>query len=489
VSASASAIVVEEPTMLIGGRQTRARGEETFDTNDPSSGEVVARVPRARAEDVADAVTAAEAALPAWRAASPLERAAVVRQIADVVEEHAEELALLDVVDNGSPIREMRNDSRIATAHLRYFAGLALQVRGETIPGDDGRLNYTLRQPYGVVGRIIPFNHPLMFAASRMAAPLIAGNTLVMKPSEHTSLSALRLAELCADFIPDGVLNMISGFGDEAGDALVTDPRVRRLAFIGSAQVGRMIQARAATEVVKTVTLELGGKNPIVIFEDADLDAAVEGALRGMNFTWQGQSCGSTSRLLVHDSMHDELVERLAARMDALQSGPPTDEATETGAIVNQRQYDKVMSYLEIGREEGSRVVAGGGPVEVEDRPGGLFLRPTLFDGVDPEGRLANEEIFGPVLAAMPFSEYDRALEIANRVSYGLTASVFTRDLGLAHRFARDVEAGYVWVNDASKHFPGTPYGGFKDSGIGREESLDELLSYTQVKNVNVNFG
>jgi acyl-CoA reductase-like NAD-dependent aldehyde dehydrogenase len=482
-------VVVEEPTMLIGGTQRRARGGETFEAVDPSTGETIAQVPRANAEDVADAVAAAEAALPAWRAAGPLERAAVVRGIADVVEEHAEELALLDVLDNGSPIREMRNDSRIACAHLRYFAGLALQVRGETIPGEDERLNYTLRQPYGVVGRIIPFNHPLMFAASRLAAPLIAGNTLVMKPSENTSLSALRLAELCADLVPAGVLNMISGFGGEAGDALVTHPRVRRLAFIGSAEVGRAIQQRAATEVVKTVTLELGGKNPIVIFEDADLDAAVDGALRGMNFTWQGQSCGSTSRLLVHESLHTELVERLAARMEALRSGPPADEATETGAIVNRCQYDKVMGYLEIGREEGSRVVAGGGPVAVEDRPDGLFLRPTLFDDVDPDSRLANEEIFGPVLAAMPFSAYDRAVEIANQVSYGLTASVFTRDLGVAHRFARDVEAGYVWVNDASRHFPGTPYGGFKDSGIGREESLDELLSYTQVKNVNVNFG
>jgi acyl-CoA reductase-like NAD-dependent aldehyde dehydrogenase len=383
----------------------------------------------------------------------------------------------------------MRNDSRIAAGLLRYFAGLALQVRGETIPGDNERLNYTLRQPYGVVGRIIPFNHPLMFAASRLAAPMIAGNTVVMKPSEHTSLSALRLAELIADLVPAGVVNMISGFGGEAGDALVTHPAVRRLAFIGSAEVGRMIQQRAATEVVKTVTLELGGKNPIVVFADADLDAAVDGALRGMNFTWQGQSCGSTSRLLVDDSLHDELVERLATRIEALRSGPPTEEETETGAIVNRVQYDKVLAYLQIGREEGSRVVAGGGPVEIEGRPGGLFLRPTLFDGVEPDSRLANEEIFGPVLAAMPFSGYERAVEIANRVSYGLTASVFTGDLGIAHRFARDVEAGYVWVNDASRHFPGTPYGGYKDSGIGREESLEELLSYTQVKNVNVRYG
>jgi betaine-aldehyde dehydrogenase len=477
-----------QPMMLIGGELVGARSGEQLEAVNPASGEVIARFPRGAAEDVQGAVAAAQRAYPEWRAAGPLARATLVNRIADVVAEHAEELALLDVLDNGSPIREMRNDSRIAIGLLRYFAGLALQVRGETIPGDHGRLDYTLREPYGVVGRIIPFNHPLMFAASRLGAPLVAGNTVVMKPSEHTSPSALRLAELIAEFVPAGVVNMISGSGLEAGDALVTHPQVRRLAFIGSAPVGRMIQQRAATEVVKTVTLELGGKNPIVIFEDADIDAAVDGALRGMNFTWQGQSCGSTSRLLVHESCREQLVGRLAERMDAMRSGVPSDEDTETGAIVNQAQYRKVLDYIRIGREEGSRIVAGGGPVAIDGHADGLFLRPTLFDGVAPDSRLAQEEIFGPVLATIPFSSYEQALAIANNVSYGLTASVFTRELALAHRFARDVEVGYVWVNDASRHFPGTPYGGYKDSGIGREESQEELLSYTQVKNVNVNF-
>jgi betaine-aldehyde dehydrogenase len=477
-----------EPRVAIGGELRGARDGATFDAVNPATGETIARVPRCGAEDVRDAVEAARGAFPEWRAAGPLARAALVNRIADAVEAHAEELAMLDVLDNGSPIREMRNDSRIAAGLLRYFAGLALQVRGETIPGEHGRLDYTLREPYGVVGRIIPFNHPMMFAASRLGAPLIAGNTVVMKPSEHTSLSALRLAELISELMPAGVVNVVSGLGQEAGDALVVHPHVRRLAFIGSAQVGRLIQQRAASEVVKTVTLELGGKNPIAIFEDADIDAAIDGALRGMNFTWQGQSCGSTSRLLVHESLHGELVERLAARMETMRSGPPSEESTETGAIVNRGQYEKVLDYLRIGREEGARVVAGGGPVEIDGHERGLFLRPTLFDGVAPDSRLAQEEIFGPVLAAIPFSSYEQAIAIANSVSYGLTASVFTRDLSLAHRFARDVEAGYVWVNDASRHFPGTPYGGCKDSGIGREESQEELLSYTQVKNVNVKF-
>jgi len=282
---------------------------------------------------------------------------------------------------------------------------------------------------------------------------------------------------------------VVTGYGPEAGDALVAHPGVRRVSFIGSVEIGRSIQQRAATHVVKTVTLELGGKNPIVVFPDADLDLAVDGALRGMNFTWQGQSCGSTSRLLVHASEHDAFVERLGERIDALRSGPPADEATDTGAIVHAGQYEKVLSYLRVGREEGARVVVGGGPVDDPELAGGMFLRPTLFDGVRPDSRLAQEEIFGPVLAAMPFEAYDQALEIANSVSYGLTASVFTRDLQTAHRFARDVQAGYVWVNDASRHFPGTAYGGVKDSGLGRDEGYEELLSYVQTKNVNVRFG
>jgi betaine-aldehyde dehydrogenase len=483
------AVEASERQVLIGGEWRGARGGETFETTNPATGEVIAHLPRMRAEDVEDAVAAAREAFPAWRDLAPLERAAAVRRLADVVLEHAEELALLDVADNGSPIREMRSDAHAAAFALRYFAGLALELRGETIPVEHGRLDYTLMAPFGVVGRIIPFNHPLMFAGAKIAAPLIAGNTVIVKPSEHTSLSALRLAELAEGVLPPGVLTVLTGYGGEAGDALVTHPEVRRLAFIGSVEVGRLIQRRAAEHVVKTVTLELGGKNPLVILPDADLDLAVEGAVRGMNFTWQGQSCGSTSRLLVHSSLHSELVERLGARLDAMRSGWPEDEATETGAIVHRAQFEKVLGYLGVARDEGLRLVAGGGPPSEPELAGGMFLRPTLFDDVPASSRLFREEIFGPVLVATPFERYEQALEIANGTSYGLTASVFTNDLRLAHRFARDVEAGFVWVNDVAKHFPGVPFGGFKDSGVGREESYDELASYAQVKNVNVNFG
>jgi betaine-aldehyde dehydrogenase len=480
---------VETRPILIGGEFRTARSGETIDALNPATGEIIARFPRCGPDDVDDAVQAAQAAFESWRDTTPLERAQRALRLADLIAEHAEELALLDVTENGSPIREMRNDANIAIATLRYFAGVALELRGDTIPGEAGRLNYTLTQPFGVVGRIVPFNHPMMFAAGKTVAPLIAGNTVIIKPSEHTSTSTLRLAELFDEAFPPGVVNVVTGYGEEAGDALVTHPGVRRIAFTGAASIGRRIQQRAATHVVKTVSLELGGKNPIVVFPDADLDAAIDGALRGMAFTWQGQSCGSTSRLLVHRSLHDEFVQRLSARMDALRSGPPDDEATDTGAIVHRRQYEKVLSYLELGRNEGLRVVVGGGPPDDPALARGMFVRPTLFDDVPADSRLAQEEIFGPVLAAMPFDGYEQALEMANGVALGLTASVYTSDLATAHRFARDVEAGYVWVNDSQKHFPGAPYGGFKDSGVGREESIEELYSYAQLKNVNVHFG
>jgi acyl-CoA reductase-like NAD-dependent aldehyde dehydrogenase len=481
-------LAVEPEGMLIGGERVAAASGETFESISPATGEIIAQIPRGGAADVGAAVAAAQSAFESWQTTSPLERAARVNKLADLVAANAEELATIDAVDNGSPLREMRNDARVAVWLLRYFAGLALELRGETVPGDHDRLNYSLREPFGVVGRIIPFNHPFMFAVGKVAAPLIAGNTVILKPSEHTSLSALRLAELFSEALPPGVVNVVTGTGTEAGDALVVHPGVRRLAFIGSAEIGRTIQRRAAEHVVKTVTLELGGKNPIVIFPDADIEDAIEGTVRGMNFTFQGQSCGSTSRLLVHESIHDEFVQRLAVKLDAMRLGMPEDPETEIGAIVHRLQYEKVLGYLDIGRDEGAEVLAGGGPAEDAQLQKGMFVRPTLFDRVDPASRLASEEIFGPVLAAMTFSDFDQALAISNRVNLGLTASVYTKDLSTAHRFAKGVQAGYVWVNDTARHFPGAPYGGFKDSGIGREEGIEELFSYAQTKNVNVRF-
>lgn len=474
---------------LVGGRRIRGGGGEAIEAFNPANKRRIGAFARCSAEDVNAAVAAAQAAFPAWAALPYSERAAALLRLADVIERRGEELAAIDVADNGSPIREMRNDVRLTVMQLRYFASLGPMIRGETIPVSHDRLDFTLRQPFGVVGRIVPFNHPLMFAITKIAAPLIAGNTVVLKPSEHTSLSILALVDDLIEIFPPGVVNVVTGYGHDVGDAIVAHPLVRRIAFIGHSLTGRAIQRRAAEVAVKTVTLELGGKNPIVIFPDADIDAAIDGALRGMNFTWQGQSCGSTSRLLVHADLHDQFVARLAERMDALRSGLPDSEDTDTGAMVHEAQHAKVCQYIALGREEGGRVVTGGGAPQDPALAGGNFIRPTLFDRVRPDSRLAQEEIFGPVLAAMPFRDFDEALKIANGIQLGLTASVFTRDLGIAHRFARDVEAGFVWVNDSSRHFLGVPYGGFKESGVGREEDLGEVLSYTQLKNVNILMG
>jgi betaine-aldehyde dehydrogenase len=487
VENTATALVKTHPAQ-IGGEQRFAADGRTLDVTNPADGTLIARIPRCGADDVDAAVGAAKSALADWKRLEPTERASYVHRLADLIERDKEALAALDSQDNGTPVAQMRNDVAGAVEQMRYFAGLAVQNRGATIPSGHDRLNYTLRQPYGVVGRIIPFNHPFKFAAVKAAVPLIAGNTVVLKPSEHTSLSALALGELAAEALPPGVLNVITGLGSEAGDALVAHPDVPRLAFIGASATGRAILARAASVAVKQVTLELGGKNPVVIFSDADEDLAIAGVIKGMNFTWQGQSCGSTSRLLVQRDRYDAFIEKLADRIRKLRTGLPDGPDTQVGAIVTEAQLDKVLRYVDIGRDEGARLVVGGERVTDGVFADGLFVRPALFADVKPASRLAQEEIFGPVLAAMPFDDYDEAMRIANSVQYGLTASVFTKSLATAHAFARDVEAGYVWVNETSRHVAGTPFGGYKDSGLGREEDLSELESYTQTKNVHVRF-
>jgi acyl-CoA reductase-like NAD-dependent aldehyde dehydrogenase len=473
---------------LVDGERVGAVSGAVLDVVSPATNQVIGQIPRCDERDVEAAVKAAKLAAPAWRAAEPQLRAAALLAFADKVAERGEELARLDSLDNGSPLHEMRNDIGLATSQVRYLAGLALEVRGRTMPETPGHLHYTMRQPFGVVARIIAFNHPLMFAATKIAAPLVAGNCVILKPSEFTSLSALAMAQDLARLFPPGVVQVLTGLGNEVGDALVRHPGIPRVAFIGSAATGRRIQASAATTAVKTVTLELGGKNPIVVFPDADLDLAVEGAVRGMNFTWQGQSCGSTSRLLIHRDCYDDVITKVGERLAKMRPGSPLDPASDTGAIVTPQQLDKVLSYIEIGKSEQARLVTGGERLTAGDLAQGNFVTPALFADVDPAGRLATEEIFGPVLAAIPFGSYDEAVAIANSVEYGLTASVFTRNLHTALAFARDVDAGYVWVNETSRHFLGAPFGGVKNSGVGREEDLEEIESYTQLKSVNIRF-
>jgi acyl-CoA reductase-like NAD-dependent aldehyde dehydrogenase len=484
---SAVEYVARSWKMLVDGQFVDAQSGDTLPVIHPATEKSVADIPLASAADVDAAVAAARSAAPGWAATSIAARAQVLLAMADAISAHGDELAWIDTVDNGSPISMMRNDYRLAAEQLRYFAGLALELRGQTIPVEQrNALDFSLRDPFGVVGRIVPFNHPLMFAASRIAAPLLAGNSVVLKPAEITSVSALRLGELVADIIPPGVLCVVTGLGSVAGERLVTHPNVPRIAFTGSEQVGRMIQVQAASAAVKTVTLELGGKNPLIIFADADLDAAIAGALNGMNFTWQGQSCGSTSRLFAHRSVYDDVVVELGRRMDALVMGDPLLPDTDVGPLVSEGHYEKVCRYVRAGLADPALTLVAGG-----DIPGGpgYFVRPTLFraDG-GPEGALFIEEIFGPVLVASPFDSYDEVVAHANGLPLGLTASVWTRDLRTAMSAARDLQTGYLWVNWSSSHIPGASFGGVKNSGLGRDEGLEELESFTQSKNVYIRY-
>lgn len=480
--AEARRLVARPWGMVVGGEVIPSASGRELDVWAPGTEEVIARIPEGCAADVDAAVASAGTAAVGWRRTAPTERARLVRVLADAVAEEREELAAIDAIDNGSPLTLMRGDVDLAVQRLHYYAGLALELRGESIPVDGG-IDFTRMEPFGVVGRIVPFNHPLMFAASSLGAPLVAGNTVVLKPSEHTSLSALRIGEIAARVLPAGVVNVVTGLGAEVGTRLTEHPDVPRVAFTGSVETGRLIQKQAANEVVKVVSLELGGKNPLVVFPDADVRAAVAGAVRGMNVTWQGQSCGSTTRALVHRSLLDDFKDGIRAAFDGFVVGDPFDPETDMGALVSRPHFERVARFIAQGRSDGAaRIVVGDGPVPDK----GLFVRPTVlsFPHADHESPVLDSEIFGPVLAVVPFDTYDEAVAIANRLPLGLTASVWTTSLKTATRAVRDIDAGYVWINHSSAHIPGAPFGGTKSSGVGREEDLSEIYSYAQPKNV-----
>lgn len=469
--------------MLVGGRLTGAVGGNTYVTTSPSTGEPLAKVPAADGRDVQIAVEAARKAQRQWRCVGPGERAGLLRRVAAIVTENAHELSRLDALDGGNPITAMHRDVQEAAATLHHFANWTDNLSGSSPVSDSRHLHYTVREPFGVVARIVPYNHPIMFAASKIAAPLMAGNAVILKVSDQAPLSALRFGELVAGVVPPGLLSILTGHGREVGADLVAHPDVRRIAFTGSVATGQAVLRSAAATGIKSVTLELGGKNPMIILPDADVEAAAAGAVAGMNFAWTaGQSCGSTSRLLVHDSIADEIIERVTEGMRALRMGDPLDESAEMGCLVSQEHRAHVRSYIERGDAAGLVRIDGG---QEMDGPG-AFVAPTAFLDVPADSALAAEEIFGPVLAISRFSDGEEALSVANGTEFGLTASIWTRDLGRAHRMARQVEAGYVWVNTSSRHFAGMPFGGVKNSGLGREESVDELHSFTETKSVTV---
>lgn len=456
-----------------------------IDTLNPADGSVLASVASATAEDVDAACKAAHSAFKFWRTVKPLDRATYLRKAAKILREHASELAMLDALNTGNPVAEMVADANIAAATIDYFAGIAGEAKGETIPMGDGALNYTVREPLGVVARIVAFNHPLLFAGMKIAAPLAAGNSVIIKPSDQAPLSAIRMAELIGSVLPLGVLSVLPG-GRECGEALTTHPLVKKVTVIGSVQTGKAIMRNAA-DSLKGVLLELGGKNALIAYPDADIQKVAAGAVRGMNFTWAGQSCGSTSRLFLHSSIHDEVLERVAAITNANHKpGIPSDWNTTMGPLISRIQYDKVLQYIESAKQEGARLVTGGKPPADAALAKGNFIEPTIFADVDMSMRIAREEIFGPVLSVFKWDDEEAMFDDVNALDLGLTASVWTNNLNTAHRAARRVEAGYVWINNSSAHFLGAPFGGFKQSGLGREECVEELLEFTQTKNVNV---
>jgi betaine-aldehyde dehydrogenase len=479
----------EDPKMLIGGELVGSVSGDTFESSNPATGDHLAEIPRGEAADVDRAVAAAREAQDAWANEWTIrERGQALSAFADLLREHADHFAAIDAADGGNPYSSMQGDPKAAAEVVDIFGGSALEVKGETIPVSNDTLDYTLRQPYGVVGRIVAFNHPLFFAAAKVAAPLVAGNAVVLKPPEQASISALEMGRLITeqDLFPPGVVNVVPGFGEDAGAPLVTHEDVGKVGFIGSVPTGRRIQQQAA-EHVTDVVLELGGKNPCLVYPDADLESAIDGCVGAMNFSWcAGQSCGSTSRLFLHEDHYEEGLELLEAKVGAIEPGLPLDPETEMGSLVDEAQYEKTMEYIDIGKQSDARLLVGGEHPSDERLADGYFVEPTVFADVTMDMRIAREEIFGPVLSVFEWSDEEQVLADANDVEYGLTAAIYTNDISRAHRVAERIEAGYVWINQAGGHYWGAPFGGFKQSGTGREEAMDEVFEFTQTKNVNV---
>lgn len=455
-----------------------------LETINPGTGELLGLCAEANTADVNAAVAAASKAFPAWSRTPPAQRAALMRKAAAILRDNATELAMIDAINCGNPVAEMTRDVLNAASQFDFFAGLVTELKGTTMPMGDGVVNMSVREPFGVVGRVVAYNHPLMFTAAKSAAPLAAGNVVVMKPPYQAPMSSYRLMELIGHLFPPGVLNIVTG-GTECGQALVAHPDVPYVSLIGSVPTGRAV-ARSAADRLKHVSLELGGKNACIVYADTDIERAINGAVKGMNFTWCGQSCGSTSRLFIHESIHDEVVAGILKKITLYQPGLPTDMETTMGAIVSRAQQQKILSYIEIAKNEGATLAYGGKVPSAPELQGGFYVEPTVFTGVSQDMRIASEEVFGPVLSVLKWSDEEAMLEQVNRVEYGLTAAIFTRDLARAHYAAGRVQSGFVWVNNAGPHFLGTAYGGYKQSGIGREESIEELLAFTQSKNINI---
>jgi aldehyde dehydrogenase (NAD+) len=468
--------------LLIGGKFQDAQSGKTFPSINPATEEVLAQVAEADAPDIDAAVKAARTAFnhKSWSQMSARDRSKLLWKVGDLIMKNADELALMETMDNGKPIFESRYvDIPSAAETFYYYSGWCTKIEGETIPVPGNFFNYTLREPYGVCGIITPWNFPLLMVAWKLAPALACGNTAVVKIAEETPLTGLRLGQLCQEAgFPKGVVNIVPGFGETAGRALVAHPDVDKISFTGSTAVGKEI-VRTSAETLKKVSLELGGKSPNIVFADANLDAAAKGAFNGI-FYGKGEVCNAGSRLFVEKSVHDRLLETLVNKAARLEPGNPLDSKTRLGALVSKTQMERVLQYLEIGKNEGAQPVLPGG------RSGdcGYFVKPAIFDGADSSMRIAQEEIFGPVLTVLTFEDMDELVEKANSTIYGLAAAVWTRDISKAHKLARRIQAGTIWINAYGSLSPESPFGGYKQSGFGRELGRYGIDLYTQVKSV-----
>jgi aldehyde dehydrogenase (NAD+) len=484
---TASKAKLEPGRLLIDGQWTD--GAKKFDTINPATGEVLTQVVEASEEAVDQAVSAARKAFEdrsrLWRKMTASQRGSLIWRLADQVLRHIDELAELESLDNGKPIFEsLYVDIPMVIDVLRYYAGLATKIHGETVNTSEIAFTYTLREPIGVVGLIIPWNFPLLLASWKLGPALACGNTVVLKPAEQTPLTALRFGELAIEAgLPPGVLNILTG-GPETGKAIVRHPGIDKIAFTGSTAVGKEIMRRSA-DTLKRVTLELGGKSPNIVFADSDIDSAVKGAINGI-FYGKGEVCNAGSRLFVESKVQDEFLEKLVARAKKLQPADPLDPKTRLGAIVSQEQMQTVLGYVETGKKEGAKLIAGGNRVSV-DGGKGFFLEPTIFGDVTNDMKIAQEEIFGPVLATLSFDDVDQVIDLANRNQYGLAAAVWTRDIKKAHSVSRQLKAGTVWINTYGLMDAALPFGGYKSSGFGRELGMHAIEHYTELKTVWLN--
>jgi betaine-aldehyde dehydrogenase len=478
-------VTTKQFALTIDGRQRGAARGALRAVMNPSTGEHLTEVPEASPEDVAEAIESSRLAQKNWGSLDMRARIGFLNELAGAVTENAEHLAMLDAIDAGNPIDEMRIDLQISRRSLADWPAMGLLLAGTAKEASPGNLHYTRYEPYGVVGRIVAFNHPAMFAITRSIPPLLAGNTVVLKPGVQTPLAALAFGRIASEILPAGVLNVVAG-GAATGDTIVTSSHVKRIAFTGSVETGLVIQRRGAESgYVKHLSLELGGKNAMVVFPDVDVEQVADAAVRGMNLeVCQGQSCSSTPRMFVHERIYDAFVNRVAGRIKALRVGHAYDERTDMGPLVSDEHRQRVLGFIEDGVREGATLVEGG-EVPTGLPLGGYYLRPTLFADVTMKMRIAREEIFGPVITVLPWRDLDDVIAQANELDLGLCASVWTRDIDLAHRTAHRLQAGYVWINDNIVHYWDTPFGGTKNSGLGREECLDDLKSFLETKAVH----